>query len=226
MPIKYSSILKISFLGSRCKSRYKSDYSHLYTQGQYAAKRIREYFYFIDHQGQLFLDDVKVKNFITCFKDEAFLQFFFKRVKKNQTGQYESSFPYLSLCGRERNYLRCDDTPIVYTHLKDVSNSGNGEHFLSVCGAGDKFLVPFRPKSLCMLPHTGRVYHEAEERFGGIGLIKSSLAIELSTGFRFDDQNGVANTDLEASFPTRFLWKDNEYALTNEIVSKLVHNDS
>uniref|UniRef100_A0A672RBZ5 Si:ch1073-287p18.1 n=1 Tax=Sinocyclocheilus grahami TaxID=75366 RepID=A0A672RBZ5_SINGR len=39
-----------------------------YTQGQSPEARIRQYFYYIDHQGQLFLDDTKVKNFVTCFK--------------------------------------------------------------------------------------------------------------------------------------------------------------
>ncbi|XP_075944626.1 UPF0598 protein C8orf82 homolog isoform X4 [Anarhichas minor] len=39
-----------------------------YIQGQSPEPRIREYFYYIDHQGQLFLDDTKVKNFVTCFK--------------------------------------------------------------------------------------------------------------------------------------------------------------
>lgn len=90
----------------RSNFRHKSEYAHLYNQGQYVDKRIREYFYYIDHQGQLFLDDTKVKNFITCFKDKAFLEFFFKRLKKNSTDRYQESFPYLSLCGRERNYVR------------------------------------------------------------------------------------------------------------------------
>uniref|UniRef100_A0A8C3VTA7 Chromosome 8 open reading frame 82 n=1 Tax=Catagonus wagneri TaxID=51154 RepID=A0A8C3VTA7_9CETA len=39
-----------------------------YTQGQSPEPRTREYFYYVDHQGQLFLDDSKMKNFITCFK--------------------------------------------------------------------------------------------------------------------------------------------------------------
>jgi len=26
-------------------------------------------------------------------------------------------FPYVSLCGRERNYVRCEDLPIVFTHI-------------------------------------------------------------------------------------------------------------
>lgn len=84
---------------SRC--RYVSSY----VQGQEPKTGIREYFYYIDHQEQLFLDDTKVKNFITCFKDKEFLAFFFKRLKKNNTNVY-NEFPYLSLCGRERNFIR------------------------------------------------------------------------------------------------------------------------
>ena len=81
-----------------------------YVQGQYFDSKTREYFYYIDHQGQLFLDDAKVKNFISCFQDKEFLAFFFKRVKLNTTGRYEVEFPYLSPCGRERNYIRYSTT--------------------------------------------------------------------------------------------------------------------
>ena len=34
-----------------------------------------------------------------------------------------------------------------------------------------------------MLPETGRVYHAAPKRVGNVGLIKSSIAIELSKKF-------------------------------------------
>lgn len=61
-----------------------------------------------------------MKNFTSCFKEKKFLQFFFSRIRKNDTGRFENEFPYLSPCGRERNYIRCDDLPIVFTHiLKD-----------------------------------------------------------------------------------------------------------
>ena len=67
-----------------------------YVQGQSVSPRTREYFYYIDHQGQvsfcalhekkfcnftfldnfqLFLDDVRVKNFITCFKGKRYTSF-------------------------------------------------------------------------------------------------------------------------------------------------------
>lgn len=77
-----------------------------YVQGQSPKPSVREYFYYIDHQGQLFMDDAKVKNFISCFQDKVFLAFFFQRIRLNNTGRYESDFPYVSPCGRERNYIR------------------------------------------------------------------------------------------------------------------------
>ena len=86
-----------------------------YVQGQYFNNKIREYFYYIDHQGQLFLDDAKVKNFISCFQDKEFLAFFFKQVKLNKTGRYEQDFPYVSPCGREKNYIRLVYIILLFT---------------------------------------------------------------------------------------------------------------
>ena len=91
-----------------------------YIQGQSHEPNVREYFYFIDHQGMLFLDDAKMKNFTSCYKEQHFLKFFFKRLKKNDSLRYAEDFPYLSLCGKERNFVRCDDiSPIVFTEIID-----------------------------------------------------------------------------------------------------------
>ena len=47
-----------------------------YEQGRWI-DNVREYFYYLDHNGQLFLDDSRMKNFTSCFKgfDES-SQFF------------------------------------------------------------------------------------------------------------------------------------------------------
>ena len=42
-----------------------------YTQGQNPEPSVREYFYYIDHQGMLFLDDAKIKNFTCCYKEQS-----------------------------------------------------------------------------------------------------------------------------------------------------------
>ncbi|XP_026856789.1 UPF0598 protein C8orf82 homolog [Electrophorus electricus] len=180
-----------------------------YTQGQSPEPRIREYFYYIDHQGQLFLDDTKVKNFVTCFKDQQFLVFFFKHLKVNQSGRYQEHFPFLSLCGRERNFLRCDDQPVVFTHL--LSPESTHEESLSYCGGGATLTVLFQPESLFMHPVSGRVYHPAPERVGGVGLVRSALAIELSPFFQYS--LGEVNTTQ----PTHFLWAGQCHMLTNEL---------
>lgn len=180
-----------------------------YVQGQSPEPRIREYFYYIDHQGQLFLDDTKVKNFVTCFKDKQFLVFFFSRLRFNQSGRYEEDFPYLSPCGRERNFLRCDDRPVVFTHLLQGGDP-EGE-LLSYCGGAEKLTVPFRPESLYMHPDSGRVYHPCTQRTGAVGLVRSALAIELSPHFVY------ATDESHSGQPTHFIWSGKQHRLTNEL---------
>ncbi|XP_053681194.1 UPF0598 protein CG30010 [Anopheles nili] len=177
-------------------------YRHIsYVQGQSPAPKVREYFYYIDHEGMLFLDDARIKNFTSCFKEKQFLQFFFKRLKLNDTDRYREEFPFLSICGRERNFIRCDDLPIVFTHIFQENSSD----LISYAHAGDKMSVPWQPERICMFPDSGRVYHPAPERYGAIGLVRSKLAIELSSFFTFE--NG------EDQPPTRFRWKDEDYDL-------------
>ncbi|KAJ8979030.1 hypothetical protein NQ317_003133 [Molorchus minor] len=79
--------------------------SVFYIQGQEPEPKIREYFYYVDHQGMLFLDDARMKNFTSCFKEKKFLKFFFDRLRLNTTGRYKE-FPFVSLCGRERNFCK------------------------------------------------------------------------------------------------------------------------
>uniref|UniRef100_A0A3B3S545 Chromosome 8 open reading frame 82 n=1 Tax=Paramormyrops kingsleyae TaxID=1676925 RepID=A0A3B3S545_9TELE len=220
-----------------------------YVQGQAPEPHLREYFYYIDHQGQvtlldfsdlkmlvltliiesscacvaallmsffcqLFLDDTKVKNFITCFKDKQFLVFFFTRLRPNETGRYQDQFPFLALCGRERNFLRCDDRPLVFTHMLPgvgLGDGGGASEMLSFCGGGDKLTAPFRPEALFMHPRTGRLYHPCANRAGSVGLVRSALAFELSPHFEYppDQPHGGQ--------PTHFLWAGERHSLTNEL---------
>lgn len=148
-----------------------------------------------------------MKNFTSCFKEKKFLQFFFKNLKVNATGKYADEFPYISLCGRERNYIRCDDYPIVYTHIIKKEVEDKRVNLLSY-GYTDNLLTEFLPHKVFMLPDTGRVYHPADAKFGSIGLIRSKLAIELSKHFEF--HNG------ENSPPTHFTWEGMHYVLDQE----------
>lgn len=122
-------------------------------------------------------------------------------------------FPYLSPCGRERNYVRCDDVPIVFTHSQ---RDENGKWFLYYNHGPENMKYAFQPAEICMLPKSGRIYHPAPDRVGGIGLIKSSFAIEIS---KFFDYEG-----FEDDPPSSFTWDNTRYELTNNILN-LMKND-
>jgi hypothetical protein len=65
----------------------------------------------------LFLDDARMKNFTSCFKERHFLRFFFNRLKSNDTGKYDETFAFVSPCGPERNFVHCEDTPFVFNKV-------------------------------------------------------------------------------------------------------------
>lgn len=146
-----------------------------------------------------------MKNFTSCFKEKKFLQFFFKNLKINNTDRYLPDFPYVSLCGRERNFVRCDDYPIVYTHVLSRKVEDKSINLLSYAHADDLLVTEFVPQKLFMLPETGRIYHPAAEKVGSVGLIRSKLAIELSK--HFDFRNG------EGEPPTHVTWDGTSYEL-------------
>ncbi|KAM4906616.1 UPF0598 protein C8orf82 homolog isoform 2-T2 [Sylvia borin] len=178
-----------------------------YQQGQRPEPGIREYFYYLDHHGRLFLDDAKVKNFITCFKDVRFLSFFFRRLERNPLSPSRRLFPFLSRCGRERNFLRCSDLPVVFTQL--LPSERPGEFLLSYNFGGPELTVPFQPGMLTLFPENGRLYHPAPAAVGGVGLVSWALAEEWSAEFGFEE--GTENP------PTRFRWRGKSYRLRGEL---------
>ena len=239
------------------------------------------------------------------FVDKKFLVFFFKRVKINTSGRYESEFPYVSPCGRETNYICCDDLPVVFSQLLDsegqviqdigsfgsslpdhnppnyhggyppneASESVKGKRNPSAAseksgvwtpltiqterteearplmdlksttatngsvgsesglysplstslrlayGGTHSLTVPFQPSSLCMLPASGRVYHSGLEKLGGVGLIKSSLAMELSRFFVYGEEEGREEEGVrEGANPVGFRWQRRTWPLDSALM--------
>ena len=133
------------------------------------------------------------------------------------------------MCGIERNFIRCDDVPIVFTHIVP-SQASDAAHPFNLVIAYSELVYPFMPESLYMLPesinqdtkeleegegilkHGGRIYHKADDRFGGFGLIRSTLAQEIGNNFVLDDKR----------LPIMFRWKDGRtYKLSNELADKM-----
>lgn len=159
--------------------------------------------------------------------DKKFLDFFFKRLKVNNTGRYHDYFPYVSPCGREMNYIRCDDLPIVFNQLlkqdrqviEDIRTHSSQlstptDELLSYGGV-DTLTVPFQPEKLIMFPESGRIYHPGP--VGGVGLVKSSLALQLSSLFVY--REGATETDQ----PHSFVWKKEVHQLDNTVIKYLVN---
>ena len=95
----------------------------------------------------------------------------------------------------------------------------DGPWYLTFNGIGPKMKYEFQPHKLCMLPKSGRIYHPGPDKAGGVGLVKSSLAIELSR--YFVHKTGRADVDP----PTHFVWSGTEYELDNELWAILCDSD-
>ena len=76
--------------------------SHFFFSTVKSRLLIREYFYYIDVHGQLFLHETTPKNITSCFKDKSFLDFFITRIVRNdkQNSYYKQGFHFKSPCGR------------------------------------------------------------------------------------------------------------------------------
>lgn len=106
------------------------------------------------------------------------------------------------------NYIRCDDLPIVFTKVMTV----DGQTVLSYNNGEEKLTYPFHPDRVCMQPLSGRVYHPGPDRGGGVGLVKSNIAIDWSPYFLY--KSTVSGEDCP---PTHFVWQGTEYKLSNDL---------
>jgi hypothetical protein len=125
------------------------------------------------------------KNIASSIKDEKFLDFFFSRIrwaKPEETdvlmeSGFSDHYPFVSLCGREVNYIRPACTPIVY---HSILNNDNDLVY------GGSLTHPFDNSRLAISKKTGKLYHELLTPMKGTmseldyGLLRSSIAISLA----------------------------------------------
>ena len=158
---------------------------------------------------------------LVCFffehLDPKFLHFFFTRLRANTFDDrpYCSTFPYVSLCGRERNFIRCADVPFVLTRLLDENDLFECCHIPSTT-----LTIPFQPEKLFVKPDTGRIYHPLVETFHtSFALIKDSIAERLSSHLIYDEKTDGSPISIE--------WKGKIYSLQkNNPIEKLVYEHS
>eukprot|EP00941_MAST-03F_sp_MAST-3F-sp1_P004160 g4160.t1 len=154
----------------------------------------REYFYHVDLQGRLFAEDVIPKNIATSIKSDKFLNFFFRRLRKNDSNRHED-YPYISPCGNEMNFIKASSTPIVFHNFSENENN--------LIFAAD-LKVEFKPEQLAMCPH-GRLFHrDTKSKVGDYALIRSHVV-----GSSFADYINFC----EESDTFTFKWKGENYEL-------------
>ena len=170
-------------------------------------EKVRRYFYNIDLQGRLFLEETLPKNIASSIKDEKFLNFFFKRICLPNQDEKDflksidvyQDYKFVSPCGREVNYIRPADTPIVFHSL---TNDGNLLY-------GGNLKQNFDSSRLAVSSRTGRLYHEldgyskgqpsssdeeeSDDIFLKYGLIRSSVAVALSENIHPGDDGEVGD---------------------------------
>ena len=153
----------------------------------HAESNPRRYFYNVDLQGRLFLEETLPKNIATSIKDDRFLDFFFRRVRPilpkeeallaaHNIGCEE--YPFVSPCGKELNFIRPAATPIVF-HAFDAEKS-----MLIFAGSQSQ---AFQSSHLAISKDTGRLYHRCthlEKKTAGqepqFALIRSAVVVGLS----------------------------------------------
>ncbi|CAM9826396.1 unnamed protein product, partial [Heterosigma akashiwo] len=141
------------------------------TSSSSGSKQRKCYFYTVDLQGRLFLEQTLPKNIATSLKDEKFLNFFFSNIRRQiekdrmillQTDADPSianDYPFVSPCGFELNFIRPADSPIVFHDLQKDSDDDVEMGRKSLIFGGN-LSQPYSPRCLAMSMKTGRLYHE------------------------------------------------------------------
>lgn len=168
--------------------------------------RERNYFYYVDSQGRLFLESTRPKNIVTSIKSPKTLDFFFNMLRPNRADVFPE-YPWVSHCGSERNWLKAADCPVVFTDLDEQAQE------LRYAGSQR---IAFVPEDLRMSVSSGRLYHLFHHpRLGSpaVGLISSSIvAMDLAPALTL-----FSDTDVDGSSdPTQvgqFVWRGQTFAL-------------
>lgn len=182
-------------------------------------KKSRSYFYSVDLQGRLFLEDTRPKNIATSIKDPKFLDFFFRRVRRINSKDQEfmtargipiKDYPFVSICGKEMNWIRPAATPIVFHTLKSERDPK--------LIFGGTLMQSFRPSQLAVSCRTGWMYHQLDSIPSSLeesstpeyGLVRSAVAVALSENIISHGDNKLAFDSGVTIEPIEFLPQEAE----------------
>ena len=159
------------------------------------------------------------KNMTMALKDPKFLKFFFSMLKPNPeynnptikkglvepciTGvdvtAYCSQYPFVSLCGSEKNFLLPDD-PYSSIGFTDFNESED-----TLLYGANQMEEPFCPTYLAYAVNTGKLYHKITKHkhlCGCLGLLHPRLAERL-----------ISDVSLQSEGKLEITWKNVKYNL-------------
>lgn len=171
----------------------------------------RTYLYTVDDFGRIFLDSTTSRNFTSCYRDVAFLDFLYSRTRLNDRNDEESlrlrskGWEFISPCGLEVNYLKPDSSVVVYQSLVD-----NQLHW-----AGS-LKRTFDPSALLLADNTGYLYHPSPPRpsrrstpstspspYGEYSLLSSKII----------EQHFETSLEMEEDGSASFVWRGKRYSI-------------
>lgn len=171
----------------------------------------RRYYYVIDLRGQLFIEN-SVRNVATSMKDKKFLDFMSKNLKPNDSG-FAHHIPYITLCGKEMNFVTPIDTKaaIVYKDITPPSHEGDASYKLHF---GGTLTQDFDPKLLAFCNDNGRFYHKltghkylSAPNRTHFGLLHVDITTQyISDNLVFEPLNSAAESETQNE-KLRLRWK-------------------
>ncbi|TNV81914.1 hypothetical protein FGO68_gene7033 [Halteria grandinella] len=162
----------------------------------------REWFYYIDHKGLLFLEETEPKNYTSCLKDDKFLNFFFSNLRPVTETKEEQieGYPYLSPCWGELNYVKSFKCPIIFKHLTTEQGNSNLEKDILIYGGALK--QEFHP-DLLIQDEEGLLLHPlTEHKYMKYGALDMSLCQKIGVTLE-NDPNGCES----------FIWRDQKHLI-------------
>ncbi|KAL4508144.1 hypothetical protein ABPG72_021517 [Tetrahymena utriculariae] len=136
---------------------------------------LREYFFFIDHKGLLYLDDQDSYNFTNCLKDKRFMKNFYKNLVQNKTGR-NPNYSHVSECWGEYNYVRSSVKPIVFSHLDEENDQLHYSLYLTEA---------FDPSEV-KKDEQGLLYHKVDLNDIGYGIFSTDASMMISKYIKID----------------------------------------
>lgn len=145
--------------------------------------RLRHYFWVVDNRGRLWRRELNPKAPLQGeMRQPDFKDKFFQKLHINNMKDVYPDFPYLSIRGKELNFVTCGHSPIVF---HDLTPEGDLVY-------ANSLKIRFDPEAV-VVDESGPIYHrvilEGPKPVAILGLIERSVAFNISQHIQPDEDS-------------------------------------